>query len=345
MEFGIFDHLDRSDAPLQEFYEGRLKLTEAYDRGGFFCYHVAEHHSTPLGMAPSPSVYLAAVAQRTTRLRFGPMVYALPLYHPLRLIEEICMLDQMSGGRLELGFGRGASPIELGYFGQDAKDAQAIYTEGLALIIKGLTAETLTFAGEHFGCANVPMAIAPLQKPHPPIWYGVHSAEAAERAAQRALHTINLDSTAEARLCCERFRAVWRETHGEAPLPKLGIGRFIVVADTDEAALALARRAYPKWHAAFTFLPRMHGYAQRHPRPADFDTLMAIGQGVAGSPASVAAWLRREADETGANYIVGQFAFGDLTPAEFTRSVELFACDVMPALRAARAPEVAQVRA
>jgi alkanesulfonate monooxygenase SsuD/methylene tetrahydromethanopterin reductase-like flavin-dependent oxidoreductase (luciferase family) len=345
MDFGVFDHLDRYDGPLTDFYEARLRLTELYDRAGFHAYHVAEHHATPLGMAPSPSVYLAAVAQRTKRLRFGPMVYALPLYHPLRLIEEICMLDQMSGGRLDLGFGRGASPIELGYFGQDAKNAQAIYTEGLALIIKGLTVETLTFAGEHFRCENVPMAMAPLQKPHPPIWYGVHSPDSAERAARRALHTINLDSTAEARVCCEHFRAVWRETHGDAPLPRLGIGRFIVVADSDETALALARRAYPKWHDGFTYLPRLHGYTQRHPRPADFDTLMAVGQGIAGAPASVAKWLGREIDETGANYIVGQFAFGDLTPAEFTRSVELFAKEVMPALRAVRAGEAAQVRA
>src|ERR1700744_4938979 len=130
MEFGIFDHLDRAGQALPDFYEDRLKIVEAYDRAGFFSYHVAEHHSTPLGMAPSPSVFLAAVAQRTKRLRFGPMVYALPLYHPLRLIEEICMLDQMSGGRLDIGFGRGASPIELGYFGQDAKSLAGAYTQG-----------------------------------------------------------------------------------------------------------------------------------------------------------------------------------------------------------------------
>ena len=93
MEFGVFDHLDRGSAPLKEFYESRLKLIEAYDRAGFYAYHVAEHHSTPLGMAPSPTVFLSAVAQRTHRLRFGPLVYALPLHDPLRLAEEICMLD------------------------------------------------------------------------------------------------------------------------------------------------------------------------------------------------------------------------------------------------------------
>lgn len=119
MKFGIFDHMDDSGAPLGEQYESRLQLIEAYDRGGFYAYHLAEHHGTPLGCAPSPSVFLAAVAERTKKLRFGPLVYLLPLYPPLRLIEEICMLDQMSGGRFELGVGRGVSPIEVGFYGVD----------------------------------------------------------------------------------------------------------------------------------------------------------------------------------------------------------------------------------
>jgi alkanesulfonate monooxygenase SsuD/methylene tetrahydromethanopterin reductase-like flavin-dependent oxidoreductase (luciferase family) len=76
------------------------------------------------GSAPSPGLFLAAVAQRTTKLRFGPLAYPLGLYHPLRLIEEICMLDVMSGGRLELGVGRGASPYEAAFFGIDAATAQ-----------------------------------------------------------------------------------------------------------------------------------------------------------------------------------------------------------------------------
>src|SRR5579883_1224546 len=124
MDFGIFDHLDRHGVPLPQFYEERLRLIELYDQAGFFSYHLAEHHATPLGLAPSPSVFLAAVAQRTRRLRFGPMVYCLPLYHPIRLAEEIAMLDQMSGGRLDLGIGRGISPIETGYYGVDPDQAQ-----------------------------------------------------------------------------------------------------------------------------------------------------------------------------------------------------------------------------
>src|SRR5437763_14736524 len=150
MKFGVFDHLDRNDLPLRDYYESRLKIIEAYDRLGFYAYHVAEHHSTPLGMAASPSVFLSAVAQRTRRLRFGPLVYSLPLYHPLRMVEEICMLDQMSGGRLEIGFGRGSVPEELIYYGQKPAEAQQIYAEALELIIKGLTEPKLSFQGQFF---------------------------------------------------------------------------------------------------------------------------------------------------------------------------------------------------
>src|SRR5262244_2646691 len=143
MQFGVFDHLDLGAVALGEHYENRLKLIEAYDRLGIRTYHLAEHHATPLGMAPSPSVFLAAVAQRTKRLRFGPLVYTLSLHHPLRIVEEICMLDQMSGGRLELGVGRGISPYEVGYYGVDPTKAQAIYVEALAIILQGLTTQTL----------------------------------------------------------------------------------------------------------------------------------------------------------------------------------------------------------
>src|SRR5262249_58691603 len=105
--------------------EERLQLVEAYDAAGFHAYHLAEHHATPLGMAPSPGVFLAAVAQRTRNLRFGALVYALPLHHPLRMIEEICMLDHLSGGRVDIGFGRGSSPIELAHFGAGAHEPPA----------------------------------------------------------------------------------------------------------------------------------------------------------------------------------------------------------------------------
>jgi alkanesulfonate monooxygenase SsuD/methylene tetrahydromethanopterin reductase-like flavin-dependent oxidoreductase (luciferase family) len=341
MEFGAFDHLDRSGAALPDYYEDRLKIAEAYDRAGFYAYHLAEHHATPLGMAPSPNVFLAALAQRTRRLRFGPMVFVVPLYHPLRLIEEICMLDQMSGGRLEIGFGRGASVIELELYGADADAAQEIYTEGVELILKGLTHKHLDHRGKHFSF-NMPMEIEPLQKPHPPIWYGVHAPDSAERAAKRNLHVVSLDPPDMTRASIERYRATWRPPHPGAAMPKLGLGRFIVVGETDAAALALARRAYPVWHHSFTHLFRVVGRPQNHPRPADFDALMQRGQGVAGSAATVTQFLADQLAQTQCNYVVGQYAFGDMTRDEALNSIGLFVDEVMPALRAERALEMAR---
>ena len=335
MEFGVFDHLDRYGPSLAEFYEDRLRIAQAYDRAGFYAYHLAEHHSTPLGMAPSPSVFLSSVAQRTRNLRFGPLVWAMPLHHPLRLIEEICMLDQMSGGRLEIGFGRGSVPIELEYYGADPNEAQEIYTESVELVMKGLTRKVLDHHGKHFAVDNVPMELEPLQKPHPPIWYGVHMPDSAERAARRNLNVVSLDPPAETRLSIDRYRTIWPQMHAPTePFPKLGLGRFVVVAPTDAEALSLAQRAYPVWHASFTYLVRRHGRSQSHPRPATFDLVMERGQGVAGSPQTVAAVLGEQLAHTGCNYMVGQFTFGDLTFAECARSIGLFAEHVMPALRA-----------
>jgi alkanesulfonate monooxygenase SsuD/methylene tetrahydromethanopterin reductase-like flavin-dependent oxidoreductase (luciferase family) len=123
IEFGLFDWIDRSTAPLHQLCKERLQLLTAADQAGFFCYHLAEHHATPLGMAPLPALFLAAATQRTKRIRLGPLVYLLPLYDPLRLIEEVCMLDQLCEGRLELGVGRGVTPYELRYFGVDQEPA------------------------------------------------------------------------------------------------------------------------------------------------------------------------------------------------------------------------------
>jgi alkanesulfonate monooxygenase SsuD/methylene tetrahydromethanopterin reductase-like flavin-dependent oxidoreductase (luciferase family) len=333
MEFGVFDHVDRSDLPLADYYETRLRIIAAYDRLGFFGYHLAEHHATPLGMAPSPSVFMAAIAQRTQRLRFGPMVYALPLYHPIRMIEEICMLDHLSRGRIELGFGRGSSPTELAFYGQNPKEAQPVYAEAMEVLMKGLTEKTLTFHGRHFDFDGVPMELAPLQQPHPPLWYGVHAPDSAERAARAGLRVLDLDGPAAARLCFERFRATWTATRPREALPLMGISRFVVVAETDAEALALARRAYKRWRESFTFLHRRAEYAPAHPRPETFDEIAADGRAMSGSPATVLRIAREHIAEIGANYFVGQFVFGDMTEAEMLNSIELFAGRVMPELR------------
>jgi alkanesulfonate monooxygenase SsuD/methylene tetrahydromethanopterin reductase-like flavin-dependent oxidoreductase (luciferase family) len=140
IRFGVFDHIEHlPGVPLNRLYEDRLRTMEVYDQIGVFAYHLAEHHTPAVhSMAPSQNVFLSSAAQRTKRLRFGPCVYVLPLHHPLRLIEEVSMLDHLSEGRLELGVGRGGV-LEAFFWGQEG-DEQANaqrYEERLALCAKG----------------------------------------------------------------------------------------------------------------------------------------------------------------------------------------------------------------
>jgi alkanesulfonate monooxygenase SsuD/methylene tetrahydromethanopterin reductase-like flavin-dependent oxidoreductase (luciferase family) len=334
MKFGIFDHMDRAGTNLGQQFDERLRLIELYEKAGFHAYHLAEHHATPLGMAPSPSVFLAAVAQRTTKLRFGPLVYTVNLYHPLRLIDEICMLDQMSGGRLELGVGRGISPYEVGYYGVDPATGPERFAEAFAVILKGLTQTRLDHAGKHFTFKDVPMEMQPVQRPHPPLWYGANSLESADRLAKQGCNTVVGMKAEGVGQFSARFRKAWADL-GRDPsaLPFIGLSRHIVVADTDHEAQSAAKRAFAKWYDALIHLWRAHGVGlPRQMIPAEFELALDGGYIVAGSAATVRDRLKHDNDVAGINYCLCRLAFGDLSFEESKRSLELFAREVMPAL-------------
>jgi alkanesulfonate monooxygenase SsuD/methylene tetrahydromethanopterin reductase-like flavin-dependent oxidoreductase (luciferase family) len=335
LEFGVFDHVDRNARPLVDFYEDRLKLIEAYDRAGFYGYHCAEHHFTPLGMSPSPSVYLSSVAQRTKRLRFGPLVYTLALYHPLRLAEEICMLDQMSRGRYLVGVGKGVSPIEIGYYGVDTAKTENIFGECFAVLMQALTQKIVNFEGEHFRFKDVPMELGTFQKPHPPLWYGVVNPDSAGRAAKAGMSFISNAPAAAVRAKIERY--IGTERPSGCAAPKFGMNRYMVIAESDAEALEIGRRAYRRWYASFMALWWKHN--QKPPNvnyPPEIDGQLATGTAVAGSPATVLKALAPQLAESGSNYLVCRFAFGDLTLAESLRSLDLFTRHVMPALKESR---------
>jgi alkanesulfonate monooxygenase SsuD/methylene tetrahydromethanopterin reductase-like flavin-dependent oxidoreductase (luciferase family) len=332
MRFGVFDHMDRSVPDLTRQYEDRLVLAEAYDRAGFYAYHLAEHHGTPLGLAPSPSVFLAAVAQRTTRLRLGPLVYTLALYNPVRLIEEVCMLDALSGGRLELGVGRGISPIELRMLGADPDEAQSMYAERLEILLRGLTSERLDFEGEHHVLHDVPMELRPVQRPHPPLWYGLGRLASVPRVAREGMNAVCNDTAAGVRAITDAYRAAWTEAGRAAEdLPLLGRSHHLVIADSDDEALGLLRPAYREWFASLDFLWKAHGVRVPLPLPDDPDEALANGYCVAGSASTVRERLLDECDRAGVNYLLGRFAFGGLPLEASLRSVELFAREVAPA--------------
>ena len=263
MKFGIFDHIDDAGVPLGQLYADRLTIAEAYDRAGFHGYHVAEHHTTPLGAAASPALIFAALSQRTKKLRFGPLVYLLPFYHPLRLIEEVCMIDQLSGGRFQLGVGRGVSMYETAAYGLDFAKTQAMYHEAFQVLLKGLTSDELSFDGEFYKFDKLPMILKPAQKPHPPLWYGVTLPGNAAWPAENNVNIVALGLRDNTSAIIKAYRDT-RAKHGLDPDGTLmGVSRHIVVADTDEAALAIARRAYPRWRESFRWLFARHGTEPR----------------------------------------------------------------------------------
>jgi alkanesulfonate monooxygenase SsuD/methylene tetrahydromethanopterin reductase-like flavin-dependent oxidoreductase (luciferase family) len=335
--FGLFDWIDRGTAPLQQLYEERLQLLEVADAAGFFCYHLAEHHATPLGMAPSPALFLAAAAQRTRRIRLGPLVYILPLYNPLRLIEEVCMLDHLSGGRLELGVGRGVTPYELGYFGVDAAGTRALFDEVLTILLTGMTHERLTFAGTHYQYHDVPMELHPVQQPYPPLWYPTHNPESVGYAARHGYHFVGLGPAAVVRQHVDAYWQTW-ETHrhdpgrlnGHVAAPKMGILRQVYVADTDAEAVATARAAHAHWYRSITKLWHDH---DDHSVDGLFawETATQYETILCGTPARVRDQMARLLEVSGCTYVLGAFAWGTLSQAQALRSLRLFAEEVMPA--------------
>ena len=340
MKFGAMDHLDlSSDLTQADHYEDRLRLGEMFDAAGFHCFHVTEHHFTPLGGASSPSVFLSALAQRVKRMRIGTLVYALPAHHPLRLIEEICMLDQLSRGRLDIGFGRGSVPEELAYLGIDTKKARDIYDEGLAIIEQGLREGRVDFEGEHFTFRDVPLHLRTFQKPLPPVWYGVHSTESAMRAARSRFNIVVNEETGVSGKYISEFHAELAASGYQGPEPHTGLARTIFIADTDRGALEIANRAYLVFQSNFTWIHRRFGRIPQHwGIDLTFDKLVPSGRAIAGSPETVARELERQHRLTGANYAVLRFSFGDLTFEEMRHSIDLFASRVMPSLE--RVPEL-----
>src|SRR5579884_645286 len=251
MKIGLFDHVEWGDRPLATLFDERLQFAAAADDAGIYCLHVAEHHATPLNMVPVPGVFLGAVARATKRIRLGPLVYLLPLYSPLRLIEEICILDHLCRGRLDVGVGRGVSPFELNYHNIDSATTREVFLEALDAVIYGLTHPTLSHAGKHFNYSNVPMELQPFQKPSPPIWYPSSGAESAAFIGEAGYNFSTLGTIEAAKACVDAYKQGYAKrggTPGTPPAfpdgPAIGVNRHVVVAETDAKAKSIAEPAY-----------------------------------------------------------------------------------------------------
>jgi alkanesulfonate monooxygenase SsuD/methylene tetrahydromethanopterin reductase-like flavin-dependent oxidoreductase (luciferase family) len=342
MKVGLFDHVEQADRSLATLFDERLTFAAAADEAGIHCLHVAEHHCTPLNMVPVPGIYLAAVARATKRMRLGPLVYLLPLYSPLRLIEEICMLDQLSHGRFEIGVGRGVSPFELNYHRIDHDQSRDIFIDAFRCISAGLTAETFSYCGPHFEYKEVPMPLRPVQQPHPAFWYGSSNTIGATWAGKHGMHFLSLGPTSFAKTNIDAFRAAFAK-RGGAAFPKaefrggaaIGVLRHIVVADTDAEAHRIAGPAMTHHLDMLNWLRDRHGsneFAARLnvPRAATLEENLQDGTLIAGTPDAVVAAIERQTAELHINYLLSYLFFGRMTLVQALRSLQLFRTEVMP---------------
>ena len=330
MRFGVFDHIDANGMAVGEQYAQRLRLVKLYEQLGFYCYHLTEHHATELGMAPSPSVFLAAVAQHTSTMKLGTLVYLLPLHHPVRLLEEVGMLDQLTGGRFQLGIGRGGQPAEHSRFGLRADDLAAMFEEGLAIVMDGLSGTIHAHQGRFYDVPEVALRVRPVQRPHPPLWYGTASAHRNAWAAEHGVNLLCLIPEARARAVFDDYREQLAKLGrtGEAA-PFNGLARQLVVAPTDAEAEALGERAWQRFARSFNWLVQRLG-GTPYPLPETFAAAIGSGLAFGGSPASVRDWVARTRDVAGIDYLALELGFGDLAEEEIAQSAGLFARNVMP---------------
>jgi alkanesulfonate monooxygenase SsuD/methylene tetrahydromethanopterin reductase-like flavin-dependent oxidoreductase (luciferase family) len=344
MKVGLFDHVEHGERPLTTLFDERLRFADAADAAGIYCLHVAEHHATPLNMVPAPGVYLGAVARATKRMRLGPLVYLLPLYSPLRLIEEICMLDHLSHGRLDVGVGRGVSPYELKFHKVEHDRSRDIFIDAFKCISAGLTADLLRYAGEHFSYENVPIALKPLQQPHPPFWYASSNETGSTWGGERGLHYVTLGPTPMAKANIEAYKAALKK-RGAPVQPKsefpggaaIGVLRHIFVADTDAEAHRFGKPAMEVHLANLNWLRVKHGHSGftsrlNIPHGESFEDCLANGTVIAGSPQTVRAEIERQVEELGINYLLSYLFLGTMSLADALRSLSLFSTEVMPHL-------------
>jgi alkanesulfonate monooxygenase SsuD/methylene tetrahydromethanopterin reductase-like flavin-dependent oxidoreductase (luciferase family) len=338
LQFGIFDWVEASPRSPAEVYEHKLELAAAADRAGFHGLFIAEHHGTPLSIDGSPSVLLSAIFQRTRRLRAGALTFCLPWYKPYRFHSEVCMLDHLSNGRLELGVGRGVSPIESLIFGlKSIEESRERYRETLEVFFEACKNPALNFQGKFYEYRDVELHVKPRQRPYPPLWFPSSNRDSIEFTARHGYSTAFIGKLADCKAHFERYRELW-ERHRNDPgrhnahvaAPFLAKTQHLVIADTDDEAEKLGLQAYGTWASHIHHLTRKLGRPDVHKTtPYDADSAQRL---ITGSPRTALEKLQEMLRVTTANYLLCIFSFGDLPAEHAMRSIELFASEVKPHL-------------
>ena len=192
MDFGLFFLMQRDDAwSEQAVYDSALAQMLAAEGLGYHSVWIAEHHFNDYGLCPAPPVLAAFIAARTSRLRFGMGVSLMPLHHPVDLAEQLAVVDVVSGGRLDVGIGRGGTLQDYQTFQSDRADARARVEEGIALMIRAWSGEPFDFQGRFHSAERLHVRPRPAQRPHPPLFVASNSEDSVLSAARLGLPTLS----------------------------------------------------------------------------------------------------------------------------------------------------------
>ena len=307
MKVGVlqfFGWRDRS-VPLQDVYDRALDRMAVMDQSGYDAVWLAEHHFTGYSVCPSVHVMAAHIAARTENLRIGTAVTLAAFYHPLRIAEEIALLDVLTEGRINWGAGRGFDPREFAIFDVPAEESADRFREAVEIVLAAWTNEKLTWKGRFHEYEDVEVLPKPRQKPHPPTWVAASSEPAIDWAAGRGLSILMDPHSPHAEIGRKLARygeGLEKAGHsqGERQIP---MGRLVAVAETDAEAEAIARRG-AKWTAG-AYIPKAAMAAFR-PDEQEIDPVDHYLSDVVihGSPERVVDTLLRLEEEIPLDYLL-----------------------------------------
>ena len=313
------------------YYREALEEVIRAEDLGFDSVWMEEHHSVSDHYWPSPLPVLAGFATRTSRLTLGTDIIVAAFHHPVRLAEDVAMLDVISNGRLVLGIAIGYKPDEFALYGVELEKRGARFEEQLA-IMKGLwTQERVQFNGAYYTLEGR-LEPKPVQKPHPPLWIGGWGDITLRRAATLADNWIPGPTADLTRLLAAKKRFLERRrAAGLAAPTEWPLTRDVIIADTDQRARELAEE-----HIMVAYR-REYAGGWRHPFidasvATDLDKLME-DRFVIGGPEQCVRRLRRFIEPYGMTHLICRMFFPGMPHAHIMRGLELLAREVMPAFR------------
>ena len=350
MKFGqlhLFETpLDRTE---KEIVDEQFDIMVRAEEFGFDSIWPAEHHFSEYGYCASPAVTLAALASRTQRIRLGTGVVVLPLNHPVRVAEDFAILDLLSGGRVDLGVGRGYQPHEFNGYGVDQARSRDIFRESVEIIHSAWTKERFDYDGEFYQLHNLSVRPKPLQKPHPPMWMASLSPETFQLCGQYGFNLMcapvfGFDVNKGAAQI-EEYRQALRD-HGRNPAEhEVAALIMTYVAETEQEALADFKdavmwyfRTFAKYIAPPKGAPAIKTYemytaARDWLQTLEWDAVVQSGAVVCGSPDQVAERIAQINELCGITHYLAWTRIGGLAHSKVLRSMELMRDRVMPQVR------------